>query len=246
MEVKQFTENTLTVVLGDEISEDLNRQLVNLKHRILQESIEGIEEVIVSYTALVIYFNVMEIEAKDLIETLQAIKGSEFNQKVNRYKVFEIPVCYGGEYGPDVNLFEENGLGLEEIINLHSEKEYLVYMVGFMPGFPYLGGLDERLFKDRLDNPRTNIPAGSVGIGGKQTGMYPFESPGGWNLIGRTPIKLYDERRGEDAVLYQAGDRIVYKAISEEEFKEIEEQVEMGTYKVPSEVRGETNDTEGS
>ena len=128
-------------------------------------------------------------------------------------------------------MFDDNGLSPEEVINLHSDKEYLVYMLGFMPGFPYLGGLDERLFKDRLDNPRTSIPAGSVGIGGKQTGMYPFTSPGGWNLLGRTAIPLFDENR-EPQILYEAGDRIIYRSIDEDEHKKLQQQVENDDYEV--------------
>ena len=113
-------------------------------------------------------------------------------------------------------------------------------MLGFMPGFPFLGGLDESLYKARLDSPRTRIPAGSVGIGGQQTGMYPFDSPGGWNLLGRTPIPLYDSSR-ESAILYEAGDRIIYTSIDEDEYYRIQEAYEKGQYTVDIEYRGEEN-----
>nr|WP_250130209.1 carboxyltransferase domain-containing protein [Jeotgalicoccus sp. WY2] len=109
-----------------------------------------------------------------------------------------------------------------------------------MPGFPFLGGLNEKLFKARLESPRTNIPAGSVGIGGQQTGMYPFDSPGGWNLLGRTPVPLYDSSR-EDAILYEAGDRIIYTVIDEAEYDRIKEAYGKGEYTVETEYRGEAN-----
>lgn len=169
---------------------------------------------------------------------MKKIDINKISQEDYAYRVVEIPVCYGDEYGPDLKLFEETGLSPNEVVERHANKEYLVYMLGFMPGFVYLGGLDEKLFKDRLDSPRTNIQAGSVGIAGQQTGVYPFNSPGGWNLIGRTPIKLYDLRRGEDTILYDAGDRIIFRPITADEFKEIEKEVEKGTYEVKVEVKG--------
>src|SRR5699024_11757049 len=125
------------------------------------------------------------------------------------YKVVEIPVCYGGEYGPDVERFESEEFTEEDLIELHSGKEYHIFMLGFMPGFPFLGGVDEKLFKDRLDNPKTNIPGGCVGIGGEQKGVYSFDSQGGGNIIGRTSVPLYDRRR-KDQILIEEGYHIVF------------------------------------
>lgn len=238
MEIKQYTEDSLTLLFGEEISSDTNKKIVNTRKYIDQLNIDGIIETIISYTRLVIYFDPLIIENTNLIEIIQDIDMDAIIDEEYAYRIVEIPVCYGGEYGPDMWRFEEQEISIDEVIQRHANKEYLVYMVGFMPGFVYLGGLDEKLFMDRLDSPRTNIDAGSVGIAGQQTGVYPYDSPGGWNLIGRTPIKLYDIRRGEDTILYDAGDRIVFKPITKEEYNHIKIQVDAGTYIVPVTVKG--------
>lgn len=231
MDIKRYSENSVTVYLGDEISENTNKKLVHLKNELEKMEIAGVTEIVISYTSLIIYYDIFKTTGKDVERILEEIDLDKLEAQSFEYKLVEIPVCYGGQYGPDLELFDDNGLSPQEVIELHSDTEYLVYMLGFMPGFPYLGGLDEKLFKARLDNPRTRIPAGSVGIGGKQTGMYPFTSPGGWNLLGRTPIPLFDEKR-EPQILYEAGDRIIYKSIDEEEYEQLQEQVDNNDYKV--------------
>lgn len=231
MDIKRYSENSVTVYLGDEISEDTNKKLVHLKNELEEMEIDGISEIVISYTSLIIYYDMLKTNGKNVEDILRKVDLDKLEKQSFEYNLVEIPVCYGGEFGPDLELFDDNGLSPEEVIKLHSDTEYLVYMLGFMPGFPYLGGLDERLFKARLDNPRTSIPAGSVGIGGKQTGMYPFTSPGGWNLLGRTPIPLFDEKR-EPQILYEAGDRIIYRSIDEEEYKQLQQQVENDDYEV--------------
>jgi inhibitor of KinA len=130
----------------------------------------------------------------------------------------EIPVCYGGDFGPDLELVAGRcGLKAAEVVALHSGADYLVHAVGFTPGFPYLGGLPEALHTPRRDTPRGRVPAGSVGIGGPQTGVYPVESPGGWQIIGRTPVALF-RPEGNPAALLRPGDRVRFRAISAAEF----------------------------
>jgi inhibitor of KinA len=134
----------------------------------------------------------------------------------------EIPVCYGGAFGPDLeDVARHNGLTPEEVVRIHSGTEYFTYMLGFLPGFPYLGGMSERIATPRKQTPRLRVPAGSVGIAGSQTGIYPLESPGGWQLIGRTPLALF---RPEDdpPVLVKPGDRVRFHPISEREFRRLE------------------------
>lgn len=133
-------------------------------------------------------------------------------------RVVEIPVCYGGDFGPDLAAVGERaGLSMDRVIALHIGASYTVHMIGFTPGFPYLAGLDPRLATPRRAVPRTRVPAGSVGIGGEQTGIYPMATPGGWNLIGRTPFSLFDPMR-EPAALLRVGDQLRFVAISPEQF----------------------------
>ena len=154
----------------------------------------------------------------------------EVSKKVSSSRIFEIPVCYGGEYGPDLeNIAKHANLTPQEVIDIHSSSDYLIYMLGFLPGFSYLGGLDERIHTPRLANPRIKIPAGSVGIGGSQTGIYPLDSPGGWQLLGLTPVKTYDPNR-EVPILFEAGDYIRFVPVSESDFTAIKDEVEKGTY----------------
>ena len=241
MEIKQYTEDSLTLLFGEEISEETNKQIVNTRKYIDDLAIDGIVETIISYTRLVIYFDLLKVSAEDIKKEINTIDFDKITNEDFEYKVVEIPVVYGQEFGPDLASFEDSGLSAEDVVAMHSNKEYLVYMLGFMPGFVYLGGLNEKIFKDRLDKPRTNIAAGSVGIAGQQTGMYPFDSPGGWNLIGRTPVRLFDVRRGEDAIIYDAGDRIVFRPIDRDRYDEIAEQVEEGTYEVKVTMKGGEN-----
>jgi inhibitor of KinA len=131
----------------------------------------------------------------------------------------EIPVCYGGDEGPDLDsVAAAHGLKAEEVVALHSSVEYFVSAVGFAPGFPYLGGLPPQLHTPRRATPRTRVPAGSVGIGGAQTGVYPFETPGGWHLVGRTPLRLFNPQARPPSML-QVGDRVRFRAITLEEFQ---------------------------
>ena len=155
-----------------------------------------IKDIYPTYKSLVINYDNLAIDyqaLKNKIEPLIFEIIDNYDKNVSNDKVLEIPVKYGGEFGPDLKIMSKKlNISEESIINIHSSAIYRIYMIGFMPGFPYLGGLDERISFPRLSTPRIKVPAGSVGIAGKQTGIYPFESPGGWNIIGRTELSLFD------------------------------------------------------
>jgi len=156
---------------------------------------------------------------RELYALLKGIEKTE--NETHAAKVVRIPVVYGGEYGPDLeSLAKLHDMTPEQVIEIHSGKDYLIYMLGFTPGFPYLGGMDPKIATPRLKTPRTKIPAGSVGIAGEQTGFYPLDSPGGWQLIGRTPLALFDPER-EAPFLLSAGEYVRFCPIPEDRFEEI-------------------------
>jgi len=174
------------------------------------------------------------IRYEELSEKLMALLSAHHEAKISKSVVLEIPVLYGGEYGPDLgHVAQYNNLTPQQVIELHSGAEYLIYMLGFTPGFTYMGGMDDRIATPRLEQPRVVIPAGSVGIAGKQTGVYPVDSPGGWQLIGRTPVKMYDAHR-ERPILPDAGMYVRFIPIDEEEYQRIRKKVEAGQYECRS------------
>lgn len=215
-------DSAVTLEFSREISEEVNAKIRYLAEKISSVGKEGIVECIPTFCSITVFFNPAVLSRKKLIKFLASLVGEYKPEGAGEGRVFKIPVCYDGEYAPDMqDMTEILGLTKEEIIEIHTSRDYLIYMIGFLPGFPYLGGMDERIEAPRLDSPRTSIPAGSVGIGGKQTGIYPLASPGGWRLIGRTPLKVYDPER-EEPIFYRAGDRIRFYPITEEEFLKIE------------------------
>ena len=192
-----------------------------------------------AFVSLLINYNPLVISYETLRKRLEKILKMETRAEESTRRVFEIPVCYGGQYGPDLRYIAEHaGLTEQEVVKIHTSCDYLIYMLGFLPGFCYLGGLDERIHTPRLDSPRIKIPSGSVGIGGSQTGIYPMDSPGGWQLMGMTPVKTYDPDR-EVPILVQAGEYIRFVEIDEAEFHRISQAVAEGTYEcVVREGRG--------
>ena len=231
-EVKISTagDSALLIEFGQEISPEINARITAFVHLLKAQHIEGVQDLIPAFTSLLINYDPRVVNYKSLTKRLQKLLKLDVNVEASASRVFEIPVCYGGEYGPDIeNIAKNAGLSEEEVIKIHSSKDYLIYMLGFLPGFSYLGGLDERIHTPRLANPRIKIPAGSVGIGGSQTGIYPLDSPGGWQLLGLTPVKTYDPER-ENPILFEAGDYIRFVPVSEEEYLKIKEQVKNGTY----------------
>lgn len=218
------------VEFGNEISPEINRKIRAFKIAVEKQGIEGIIETVPTYRSLLVVYNPEVIRFKKLTERFETIMGAMDSIQIPPPTVIEIPVLYGKEMGPDIEtVAAHNGKTVEEVIKLHTSGEYLIYMLGFIAGFPYLGGMSKEIATPRLKSPRVKIEGGSVGIAGEQTGVYPVASPGGWQLIGRTPLKLYDSDR-EKPVLLEAGQYMKFRAVTEEEYRRIEKQVEDNTY----------------
>ena len=215
------SDHALSVEFSDAIEESTNRKIRALDQQLRAGEIPGMVELVPSYRSLLISYRPEVITQAELLTRLQPYLAAIAESELEPGELIEVPVVYGGEYGPDLPFVAEyHHLTEEQVIELHCAPEYLIYMLGFTLGFPFLGGMDERIATPRLTTPRVKIPGGSVGIAGGQTGIYPVDSPGGWQLIGRTPLKLYDPTR-DPAVLFNAGQRIKFYPISAEEYEKM-------------------------
>lgn len=213
----------LLVDCGDGIDLLVNQKVVGLAARIKKNMPPGITAVVPAYRSLALLYNPLLTNPDLLKEHITALDREPAEQVPHETERVSIPVCYGGEFGPDIDFVASHtGLDINEIINLHTSRDYPVYMLGFTPGFCYLGGMDERLRTPRRKTPRIAISPGSVGIAEMQTGMYPVESPGGWQIIGKTPLRLFAPER-ENPFLYKAGDRIRFYPVTPEAFNRIQE-----------------------
>ena len=210
-------DSAVCVEFGNEISPEINKKIRAFKIAVEKSDIPGIVETVPTYRSLLVHYHPEVIGFKAPTEKFDKLMGSLSSIPIPPPTVIEIPVLYGGEMGPDIeNVAEHNHKTVEEVIKIHTSEEYLIYMIGFIAGFPYLGGMSKEIATPRLKSPRVKIEGGSVGIAGEQTGIYPVASPGGWQLIGRTPLKLYDADR-EKPVLLEAGQYIKFAAVTEEE-----------------------------
>ena len=233
-------EQGLVVEFGDSINAEVNFRVHKLAQKLVSLKDNRIIEVIPTYRSLLIYFDPIRISRDELSKMVHAHLTQQTNQadQTDVKKVVYVPVCYGGEYGPDIEYVAgHNKLTVPEVIEIHTSAPYLVYMLGFTPGFPYLGGMSEKIATSRLEKPRTRIPAGSVGIAGSQTGFYPIESPGGWQLIGRTPVKAFNPK-SENPFLFAAGDYLRFQAITIKEYELICRDVEEDRFTPKSELIG--------
>ena len=207
-------------VLGSSICEETGRAVSALRRAVAEACLPGVTETVPSYCSLLVCYDALVTDYDTVAEALRRLHDGVDGAEERAPRIVEIPVCYGGAFGPDLPFVAEHaGLSEEDVIRLHTGTDYRIYMLGFLPGFPYLGGLDSRLHTPRLATPRTAIPAGSVGIGGQQTGIYPLASPGGWQLIGRTPLKLFSPGA---PLPYAAGDMIRFVSVTPEEYAELE------------------------
>ena len=233
----------ISIDFGQVIDPKINRHIRQTIERIQELKLDGITELVPTYCALLIQYDAMLYSYSDICNLMEPLLEPSATDDANeRVTVIEIPTVYGGEFGPDLGFVaSHNNLSEDEVVSIHSGTDYLVYMLGFIPGFTYLGGMDPRIATPRLSSPRTLIPAGSVGIAGEQTGTYPSDSPGGWQIIGRTPVTMYDMSK-EQAALLSAGDYVRYVPIDEAEYNRIKA---LGSDYVPSMYEVEVGELRG-
>jgi inhibitor of KinA len=218
----------ITLDLGNTIDEKLNQKVLAMHNWLQKESFPGICELVVGYSSITILYDAFLVNQKNKVQTSvfdfvkrkleSAYEGSEEGIQSDQKKI-TVPVCYDEEFGKDLQLVSNaTGISHQEIVNIHTSKEYYVFMIGFVPGFAYMGEVDERIQLPRKEKPEL-VVAGSVGIASGQTGIYPLESPGGWHIIGRTPLKLFD-KDAESPVLFSPGQRIQFQPITRKEFEQ--------------------------
>lgn len=230
-EIVPAGDGALRVVFENRIDPAINHRINSLDKKLIEGSVPGVTETIPAFRVLTILYDSEITDLNRLSQSIRRLLSNQDEHESREKRVVHIPVCYDKAFGPDLeDLSRHSALSIEDIVTLHSGRDYLIYMMGFLPGFVYLGGLDSRLHMPRLDTPRASIEAGAVGIAGSQTGVYPMTSPGGWRLIGSTPVTLFDPKR-EDPFLYEAGDYIRFEPVSREDYDQIKVDCRNGLYK---------------
>ena len=225
----QFTplgDQAVTITVGTTIDEATHRHVRAVSSALASANIAGVRDVVPAFASVTVHYDPALVAGRTsdapytrLVSVLHTLLDGIRVESLPTPRVVEIPVCYGGALGPDLgDVARQHSMSPDEVVSLHAAGDYLVYMVGFMPGFAYLGGLSERIATPRRPTPRTAVPAGTVGIGGQQTGVYPLESPGGWNLIGRTPLRIFDIAR-EEQTLLATGDRVRFVPITLDQYE---------------------------
>ncbi len=211
-----FGDTGLLVEFGNAISSEINHKVISLNNAVLEAGIRGVKELVPTYRSLLIRYDPLITSYEQLV-----FRVKDFEKNLENFSVktvgrkITIPVIYGGEYGPDLGFVAKyRGLTEEQVVKLHSEREYRVYMLGFVAGFPYLGEVVDEIATPRLETPRLKVPAGSVGIAGKQTGIYPCEAPGGWRIVGRTSLELFNPHQHPPALL-NPGDTVKFEPFSQ-------------------------------
>ncbi len=220
----------ITVDFGNCIDETINKEVIARFNQLQQQPLPGMIETVPAYSSLSVYYDIMKLKKKvppqqTVYEWMRQQLEERLQQPVQQNQIKErllhIPVCYDEEFAGDIqHLASTKNISVDEVIQIHTAKQYKVYMLGFMPGFAYMGELDEKIAMARKPQP-VKIAAGSVGIAGKQTGIYPLASPGGWQIIGKTPLKLFDVEM-EEPTLLRAGDRVQFYSITTNDFFEIQ------------------------
>ena len=219
-------DSALTVDFGNLIDEETNRKVMDLFRQLKEERLPFILDLLPAYSSLTIYYDVSDVHAlnpqeqtafETMVDIIEAYTATDSRRAERDERLIEVPVCYFEKYAPHIaELAEQRDISVEDVISIHTSMTYRVYMIGFLPGFAYMGQVDETIAAPRRAIPANVVP-GSVGIAGRQTGIYPLHSPGGWNIIGRTPLRLFNKSEN-DPVLFHPGDQVKFYSISENEF----------------------------
>jgi inhibitor of KinA len=210
-------DRAILVEVGDDISPQINQRVRALCLELDNHSVRGVKELVPSYRSLMVVYDPLRVSLGALKSAVGDIWNKLDLSQLPRPKTLKIPVVYGDEYGPDLEWVADfHKISPEEVIRLHTQPTYLVYLIGFMPGYPYMGEVPDRLITPRRETPRTHVPRGSVGIAQKQTGIYSVTSPGGWQILGRTPVNLFDPQKRPPSLL-ETGDRVKFHAMQAEE-----------------------------
>jgi inhibitor of KinA len=228
-------DTAIVVEFGDRIDRALNERVLRLNTLVRAANLTGVSETLPTFRSLMVHYDPLVTHGASVIAAIERLldRGPD---EPRQSKLWRIPACYAANHAPDLSsVAQRTGLGSEEIIRLHSSTRFQVYMIGFSPGFPYMGELPERLVLPRQTDPRLRVPAGSIAIAANMTAIYPVESPGGWHLIGATPVRLFDVRWRRPALL-DPGDMVSFEPVDAREFAAIETAIEANTYKVPCEA----------
>ena len=225
--IQPLSDSGLIISFGNVIDEAINKKVLLIFETLKNIFLPEIIDIVPAYSSLAVYYDVLAIKKRNRTGTSAfEIFSEEIKNIIQENKAIplspqrnlKIPACYSKKYALDIkNIVQQKNLSHEEIIRLHTSKTYRVYMIGFLPGFPYMGEVDERIAIPRKSEPRIIVESGSIGIAGKQTGIYPLDSPGGWQIIGKTPLKLFNKEK-DDPVIFKPGDEVEFYSISEDEF----------------------------
>jgi KipI family sensor histidine kinase inhibitor len=211
-QVVALGDSCLSITFEEKIDPSVNARCIAIAHALESHRAEGVRDIVPTYNAVAVHFDPLHVKRTELEKELQEVAGAVYDLEGPEPPPIEIPVTYGGASGPDLDAVARfGGCSEQDVVRLHSVVIYRVYMIGFLPGFAYMGSVDPRIAMPRLSTPRARVPAGSVGIAGIQTGIYPFDTPGGWRIVGQTAAKVFDPDRSNPFLL-SAGDRVKFVA----------------------------------
>ena len=228
-------DTAVVVEFGDRIDRALNERVLRLSTLVRAANLPGVVETLPTFRSLMVHYDPLVTDSANVIAAIERLLDRSPGGP-RQLKLWRIPACYAASHAPDLaDVAQRTGLGTEEIVRLHSSTRFQIYMIGFSPGYPYMGDLPEPLVLPRRADPRVRVPPGSIAIAARMTSIYPVESPGGWHLIGATPVRLFDVRWPRPALL-SPGDRVSFEPVDVREFDAIHAAVAANTYEVPREA----------